>query len=62
MQLQFLTLTFRCRYLSGEARVADDENLEVRWFGLDRASRVNERTGVHLESGLVADGPPQLRT
>ena len=61
-QLQFLTLTFRCRYLSGEARVADDENLEVRWFGLDELPAVSERTGVHLESGLVADGPPLLRT
>jgi ADP-ribose pyrophosphatase YjhB (NUDIX family) len=60
--LQFLTLTFRCRYVSGEARVADDENLEVRWFGLDELPELNERTRVHLQSGLVPDGPTQLRT
>lgn len=30
--VQFLDLTFACRYVSGEARVCDDENLEVGWF------------------------------
>jgi 8-oxo-dGTP pyrophosphatase MutT (NUDIX family) len=30
--VQFLDLTFACRYLSGVAHVADDENLEVGWF------------------------------
>ena len=28
----FLTLVFRCRFLSGEARVNDDESLAVGWF------------------------------
>ncbi|MCX7522992.1 NUDIX domain-containing protein [Microbacterium sp. STN6] len=32
---QFLDLVFRCRYVSGEARVGDDENSDVRWFPLD---------------------------
>jgi 8-oxo-dGTP pyrophosphatase MutT (NUDIX family) len=30
--VQFLDLTFACRYVSGTARVCDDENLEVGWF------------------------------
>lgn len=29
---QFLNLLYRCRWVSGEARVADDESLEVGWF------------------------------
>ena len=29
----FLTLVFRCRYVSGDARVNDDESLAVGWFG-----------------------------
>lgn len=29
---QFLNLLYRCRHVSGEARVADDESLEVGWF------------------------------
>lgn len=28
----FLTLAFRCRYVSGEARVNDDESLALGWF------------------------------
>ena len=28
----FLTLVFRCRFISGEARVNDDESLDVGWF------------------------------
>ncbi|WP_445444028.1 NUDIX hydrolase [Clavibacter sp. km3a] len=31
----YLDLTFRCRYVSGEARVNDDESLEVAWWPLD---------------------------
>ena len=32
---QFLTLVFRCRYLSGEALVGDEESTAVGWFPLD---------------------------
>jgi 8-oxo-dGTP pyrophosphatase MutT (NUDIX family) len=28
---QFVSLTFRCRYVSGEAELGDDETLEVAW-------------------------------
>jgi len=31
----YLDLTFRCRYLAGEAHVADDESLEVGWWPVD---------------------------
>ena len=33
-QVQFLDLCFRCRPLRGEARVNDDESLEVGWYPL----------------------------
>ena len=29
---QYLNHTFRCRYVSGEPRVGDDESLDVGWF------------------------------
>ncbi|OMH23911.1 hypothetical protein BKD30_10535 [Tersicoccus phoenicis] len=32
---QFLDLTFRCRCVAGEARVADDESTAVGWFDVD---------------------------
>jgi len=30
----YLDLTFACTWVSGEARVADDENVDVRWWPL----------------------------
>ena len=30
----YLDLTFACSWVEGEARVADDENLEVAWWPL----------------------------
>lgn len=32
---EFLDVVFLCRYVSGEARVNDDESLAVGWFGVD---------------------------
>ena len=43
----FLTLVFRCRYVSGEARVNDDESLAVGWF---RPEEFPELMPGHLES------------
>lgn len=34
-QAQYLDLTFRMRYLDGEPRVGDDENLDARWWPVD---------------------------
>ncbi|WP_433065958.1 NUDIX hydrolase [Dactylosporangium sp. CS-033363] len=30
----YMNVWFRCRHVSGEARVADDESLDMRWFAL----------------------------
>ncbi|WP_354638989.1 NUDIX hydrolase [Kitasatospora camelliae] len=50
---QYLDLTFRCRPVSGEARVNDDESLEVGWFGRDELPELGEyalrRLGLALE-------------
>ena len=32
---QYISMTFRCRYRSGAATVADDESTAVGWFALD---------------------------
>lgn len=32
---QYVVVTFRCRYISGTARVNDDESLAVGWFAPD---------------------------
>lgn len=32
---QFVAMCFRCRYLSGEAEVGDEESTDVAWFPAD---------------------------
>jgi 8-oxo-dGTP pyrophosphatase MutT (NUDIX family) len=32
---EFLDVVFRCRYVSGTARINDDESLAVGWFGMN---------------------------
>ena len=34
-QVYWLDVTFRCRAVGGEARVNDDESVDVRWFELN---------------------------
>jgi ADP-ribose pyrophosphatase YjhB (NUDIX family) len=43
-QVQCLEITFRCRPVGGEARVNDDESLEVAWFPLSALPELRERT------------------
>jgi 8-oxo-dGTP diphosphatase len=33
---QFVAICFRCRYVSGEAQVGDEESTDVAWFGTDQ--------------------------
>lgn len=56
----FLNHDFRCRYVSGEARVNDDESSDVRWFPLKALPPLNPR---HLElvtTASTADGIPHF--
>src|SRR5450830_1657783 len=50
----FLTLVFRCHYVSGEARVNDDESLAVGWF---RPEDFPELLPGHLEAINLARDP-----
>jgi 8-oxo-dGTP diphosphatase len=52
---QFITMVFRCSYLSGTARVGDDESSEVRWFPTDALPELDERQRQRLAHGLSAD-------
>ena len=58
---QFLTMVFRCRYVSGEARVNDDESLAVGWF---RPEEFPELIAGHLACigrAALADGAAHFR-
>jgi 8-oxo-dGTP pyrophosphatase MutT (NUDIX family) len=58
-QVQFLDLCFRCRPLSGEARVNDDESLEVGWFPLDAMPEIPAREQRCLTNALLSDPLPK---
>ncbi|MFI8521945.1 NUDIX hydrolase [Streptomyces sp. NPDC085481] len=53
---QFMDVSFRCRAVSGEARVNDDESLEVGWFGLDELPEMKRFSNFRIEKAL-ADEP-----
>jgi 8-oxo-dGTP pyrophosphatase MutT (NUDIX family) len=53
---QYLDLTFRCRYVSGEAAVGDDENSEVGWFRLDALPPMPAEQAERMEWAL-SDSP-----
>jgi 8-oxo-dGTP pyrophosphatase MutT (NUDIX family) len=52
----FLTLDFRCRWVSGTARVNDDESLDVRWFPLDGLPPLNARHLALVQGAGTFDG------
>ncbi|MEU1670194.1 NUDIX domain-containing protein [Streptomyces sparsogenes] len=53
---QFVDICFRCRAVGGEARVNDDESLEVGWFSLDALPELDEFALTRIKLAL-AEGP-----
>lgn len=57
---RFLSLVFRCRYVSGEARVNDDESMDVQWFSLDDLPPLNPLHRKHAENARYSTGVPDF--
>jgi len=53
---QYLDLCFTARHVSGEARVNDDESLEVGWFAPGALPDLPDRSRLRLERALAFDG------
>ena len=53
---QFMDITFRCRAVGGEARVNDDESLDVAWFAVDALPELNDFASFRIKQA-VADAP-----
>ncbi|WP_035847152.1 NUDIX hydrolase [Kitasatospora azatica] len=53
---QYLELTFRCRAVGGEARVNDDESLEVAWFTQDALPELDASNRERLRLALACKG------
>lgn len=49
----FLDIVFRCRHVSGEPRVNDDESLAVGWFPLDGLPDIRPRDRESIERALA---------
>lgn len=52
---QFITSVFRCRYVSGEARVGDEESTEVSWFDVEALPELDELQLLRIGSALADD-------
>ena len=51
---QFISMTFRCRYRSGQAAVGDDESTAVGWFPVDRLpADLRDRDRDHIAAALA---------
>ncbi|MEV6396790.1 NUDIX domain-containing protein [Streptomyces sp. NPDC051907] len=55
-QCQYMDICFRCRAVGGEARVNDDESLEVGWFPLDALPELKESAVFRIKQAMT-EGP-----
>ena len=56
-QVQFMTTTFRCRAVGGEAMVNDEESTEVGWFAVDELPPLGPRCRTRIQLALADDAP-----
>ncbi|CAL9672030.1 NADH pyrophosphatase [Streptomyces sp. enrichment culture] len=52
---QYMDITFRCRAVGGEAKVNDDESLDVAWFDVDALPELNEFGLLRIKQALSDD-------
>ncbi|GAA0583614.1 NUDIX domain-containing protein [Streptomyces crystallinus] len=50
---QFMDICFRCRAVGGEARVNDDESLEVGWFPVDALPALEEFSLFRIKQAMT---------
>lgn len=53
---QYMDTTFHCRAVGGEARVNDDESLDVGWFSLDALPDLSEFALFRIKQ-TISDAP-----
>lgn len=57
----FLTIDFRCRFVSGTARVNDDESTDVRWFAIEALPPLRAGHREAIIRALAFDGVPDFK-
>jgi 8-oxo-dGTP pyrophosphatase MutT (NUDIX family) len=58
----YLDLTFACTWLSGEAHVADDESVDVRWWPLDALPAMSAEVQERIDSALSDEVAARFRS
>ncbi|MEP9364090.1 NUDIX domain-containing protein [Nocardioides sp. CN2-186] len=58
----YLDLTFDCTWVSGEARVADDENTDVRWWPVDALPPMADWLRERIDDALAGETAARFRT
>ena len=58
----YLDLTFACTWLSGEAHVADDESVDVRWWPLDALPAMSAEVQERIDSALSDEARARFRS
>ncbi|MCE7078986.1 NUDIX domain-containing protein [Streptomyces sp. ST2-7A] len=58
---QYLDLTFRCRWVSGEPYPADGENTEARWFPLDALPPMTEEMRGRIAAAVAEESAARFR-
>lgn len=54
---QYLDLTFRFTYVSGEAHPADGENTHAEWFPLDALPAMSDEMHARIDAAVAHEGP-----
>ncbi|MCM0639974.1 NUDIX hydrolase [Cellulomonas wangsupingiae] len=57
---QYLDLTFRCRWVSGDPFPADGENTDARWWDLDDLPAMSPSMTSRLQAALPARGEAEF--
>jgi 8-oxo-dGTP pyrophosphatase MutT (NUDIX family) len=58
----YLDLTFACTWVAGEARVADDENVDVRWWPIDDLPVMTPSIRGRIDDALAGETAARFRT
>lgn len=57
----YLDLTFDCAWISGEARVNDDENVDVRWWPVDGLPPMTDWLRERIDDVLAGETAARFR-
>ena len=58
----YLDLTFACTWVSGQAHIADDESVDVRWWPCDALPAMTPEVEARIEAALSGEVAARFRS